>query len=357
MGREQTGVGAPTRREFDMKAAGSPTNGPHDGLGVARLWLRRRSRPVRVLTAACAALVSMVAIVAQGAESAPPAAAAAGPKCTFTAPTHTLLGVVLNTTPGEVVNTACTGLPASTEFLQVELSLTAAIDPSASTLLTGGSVTSVAGLLSLIAITPELNALSENFSSSNSSGVLNVNYTVPSTQPTDPNSSCPPSTEEFNSGLIGCAVAMIDLSDFKPVTAGTFVLHYPGPFLPPAPTFYLSPQTLITGQSVKASDAPGATTYWWVATLASLESLLSGGAAPSSFPMTLHVGGRKARGSDVSVTPASYNNETFTPPVLSGSFIARGHGKKTKVVGELGYVVLGLGLASYATAYLHILKY
>jgi len=338
-----------------MNAAGSPTNGHRAGLGVARPAPRRRSRPLRVLTAACVALTSMVALVAQGVASAPPAAAAKGPTCTFSAPSHTVLQVVLNASAGEVVNTSCKGLPASTEFLQIELSLTAAIDPTASTLLTGGSVTSVAGLLSLIAITPELNALSVNFSSSNSSGDLNVNYTVPSSQPLDPNSTCPPSTEEFNSGLIGCAVAMIDLSNFKPVTAATFLLHYPGPFLPPDPTLYLSPQTVTNGQTVKASDAPGAKTYWWVATLADLEALLSGGTAPSSFPLTIRVGGRKAKGV-VSVTPASYNNVTFTPPALSGSFIARGPGKKKKVIGGLIADVLGLGLSNNATAYLHILK-
>ena len=147
---------------------------------------RRRNRPLWVFTATCVALMSMVATFAQGAASAPPAAAAKGPNCAFSAPSHTLLQLILNVSPGEVVNTSCTGLPASTEFLQVELSLTAAVDPSASTLLTGGSVTSVSGLLSLIAITPELNALSVNLSSSNSSGDLNVNYTVPSTQPPTP---------------------------------------------------------------------------------------------------------------------------------------------------------------------------
>ncbi len=339
-----------------MKAAGSPINGPHERLRLGWPAPRRWGRPLRVLTTASVALISMVAMFAQAAESAPPAAAASGPSCTFSAPSHTLLQVVLNASAGEVVNTTCTGLPASTEFLQVELSLTAAIDPSASTLLSGGSVTSEAGLLSLIAITPELNALSENFSSSNSSGDLNVNYTVPSTQPTAPSASCPPSTEEFNSGLIGCAVAMIDLSNFKPVTAGTFVLHYPGAFLPPGPTLYVSPQTVTMGQTVKATDAPGAATYWWVATLASLEALLSGGTAPSSYPLTVHVGGRKAKGTGVSVTPASYNNGTFTPPVLSGSFIARGHGKKKKVVGTLVANVLGLGLSNEATAFLRILK-
>jgi hypothetical protein len=340
-----------------MKAAGSPANGPLEGLGGVRRAPRRRSRPLTMLIAASVGLMSVVAVIAQGAMSAAPAAAAKGPNCTFSAPSHTVLQVVLNTTPGEVVNTSCTGLPASTEFLQVELSLTAAIDPTASTLLTGGSVTSLSGLLSLIAITPELNALSENLSSSNSSGGLNVNYTVPSTMPTDPNSPCPPTTEEFNSGLIGCAVAMIDLSNFKPVTAGTFLLHYSGSFLPPGPTMSLTPQVVTTGGTVKASDAPGATTYWWVSTLAALGALLGGGgSAPSSFPVSIRVGGHKVKGSTVSVTPASYNNITFTPPAISGSFIAKGPGKKKKVTADLTASVLGLGLANQVITYLHILK-
>ena len=92
-----------------------------------------------------------------------------------------------------------------------------------------------------------------------------------------------------------------------------------------------------------------------MATLANLEALLSGGARRRYYPVTIRVGGRKGKGS-VSVTPASYNNVTFTPPALSGSFIAHGPGKKKKVTGELIANVLGLGLSNNATAYLHILK-
>ena len=136
---------------------------------------------------------------------------------------------------------SCTGLPANTPFLLVEASLLVAIDPSAKPLLTGTSVTTLPGLLALISATPELNASSVAFPNSDSSGDLTYGYTVPSTQPTDPNATCPPSTEQLNSGLIGCAVAMINLETFKPVTAGTFVLSYKGqPVFPPSPTLALS---------------------------------------------------------------------------------------------------------------------
>ncbi len=193
------------------------------------------------------------------------------------------------------------------------------------------------------------------FPESNSSGVLDTNYTVPTSQPPDPNAKCPPTAEELNSGLIGCAVAMIDLESFKPVVPGTFVLNFKGdPLFPTTnPTVGLSTTTAKVGQRVTVSDVPGAKSYWWLATLVDLESNLGGGGGSAGpIPVTLKAGGHKGTGS---VAPATYNGTTFTPPKLSGSFIAKGKGRE-KVNVTLSATLLGFGLSLVASARLNVHK-
>jgi hypothetical protein len=301
-------------------------------------------------------LVSCALVVAgQAATSGP--AAAAGPVCRFSSTTPgvgSLSAIVYGVSPGVVVNLNCTGFPASHPYLMVEASLLVAIDPAAQPLLTG-QATSVPGLLAIIAASPELNALSVAFPSSDASGNLNFGYTVPSTQPLDPNATCPPTTKELNSGLIGCAVAMIDLTSFKPVTAGTFVMSYKGqPVLPPAPTLALSPTVAHVGQTVAVSDAPGATTYWWVATLVSIVAGLSGGSG-SGGPIPVHVklGSRKAV-TNAAVTPASYNGTVFTPPRLSGGFLTKKPARHVQVNVVLTATLLGFPIANLANAQLRV---
>ncbi|HTZ09157.1 MAG TPA: hypothetical protein VMB72_08795 [Acidimicrobiales bacterium] len=301
--------------------------------GRSRTWsLVGSGRTRRALLACCLVLATSVVAVMAGASALPgTAAAAAGPSCAFGPNAFLGFPILTNVTAGEKITIDCTGMPASTEFLLIQTSLLVAIDPQAKALLTG-SVESVPGLLALVSALPEMNALSEAFPESNASGVLDTSYTVPTTQPTDPNATCPPPTEQTNSGLIGCAVAMINLSSFKPVTAGTVVLHYAsqGNLFPPDPTVALTPATVAKGATVKVSDAPGATTYWWLATLASLYASLAGQNA-SSFPVQVRAGGHKIK-TDTAVAPATYEDEVFTPPKLSGSFAARGHGKENVTV-------------------------
>jgi hypothetical protein len=239
--------------------------------------------------------------------------------------------------------------------LLVETSLLVAIDPAAKPLL-DGQTTSVPGLLAVIAALPELNALSVAFPTSNASGVLNYNYTVPTTQPPDPNAKCPPTTEELNSGLIGCAVAMIDLESFKPVVVGTFVLSYKGQSLfQPDPTLALSTTHAIQGERVLVTDIPGAKTYWWLATLVSLETNLGGGGGSAGpIPVVVRAGGRKTISNAV-VTPASYDGTTFTPPKLSGGFIAKGGGRENVKV-ELDANLLGISVSIVARAKLNVRK-
>jgi hypothetical protein len=223
---------------------------------------------------------------------------------------------------GSKIVISCTGLPALHPYLLLQASLLIGIDPKAEALLSGGSL-GIGTLEGALAALPEIDAASFTPLLSGLNGDLNETYTVPSFQPTDPNASCPPTKEEINSGLIGCALTMVDLTTQKPLAIGSAVMEYTGdPFFPPNPTLAFSAKKAKPGQQVTVSDAPGATRYWWGATLASLEALLGGGALPPPT-VTVEFLGRHldaVAANTVTDTPATYNGTTFTPPVLSGTF-------------------------------------
>ena len=309
------------------------------------------------LLALAVILVSGVFVAAGEAATAGPAGAAA-PACSFTgsAGVSSIGMLVVNVTPGAVINIKCDGFPASHPYLLVETSLLVAIDPAAKPLLTG-QATSVPGLLGIVAALPEMNLLSVAFPSSDATGHLTYAYTVPSSQPLDPNATCPPSTQQLNSGLIGCAVAMIDMTTFKPVTTGTFVLSYKGqPVFPPQPTLAVSPSVAHVGQSVAISDAPGANTYWWLATLVSIYANLGGGSSSGGpVPVVVKVRGHKVPGANGGVTPASYNGVAFTPPKLSGTFPATRRGHPTVIV-TLNATLAGFGLFNVAQTKLRVIR-
>ena len=82
----------------------------------------------------------------------------------------------------------------------------------------------------------------------------------------------------------------------------------------------VSPKDVSLGQTVTVSDKTGASTYWWLATLASLEGDLGGTPPP---PPDVTVNFNKLVGAavnNITVTPASYNGSIFTPPAISGTF-------------------------------------
>ncbi len=252
-----------------------------------------------------------------GATVAP--AASIGPQCTFNGSS---LPLVTGVSAGSKIAISCKGLPPLHPYLFVGTSLLLGIDPAAAPLLSG-QIVSLPGLLALLSALPEIDLASEALPISDLSGNLNLTWTVPTFQPLDPNASCPPNQQEANSGLIGYAVAMIDLTSFKPVAAGSGVLEYSGfPFLPPNPTLALSTSTAVPNQTVSVSDAPGATTYWWLSTLAALEAALGGASSPPTVAVTLvdpH-GNVVPVSSHIRVAPATYNGHTFSPPIISGGF-------------------------------------
>jgi hypothetical protein len=206
----------------------------------------------------------------------------------------------------------------------VGTSLVLAIDPAAAPLFSG-QITSLSALMGLLAALKEIDLASAATHTSDLSGGMSANWTVPTYQAADPNASCPPTQEEFNSGLLGCALAMIDLTSFTPVGAGSALFEYKGfPFLPPAPTVALSAGFTVPNQIVSIRDAPGATTYWWLATLAVLESALGPGSSGSPPAVAVsevdQFGHSVAATTNAVVTPAKYSGGVFTPPALSGNF-------------------------------------
>jgi hypothetical protein len=306
----------------------------------------------RLVTLGVAALAALAPIGIMG-MSRPAGAlalptAAATPACTFNGSSLPLLS---GATAGEKIVVSCTGLAPLHPYLIMETSLLLGIDPKAAPLLTG-QIVSLAGLESLFAALPEINAAALTFPVSDLSGNLNETYVLPTSQAPDPNASCPPTTLQIDEGLIGCALATIDLTSFKPVAAGSAVVEYAGdPLFPPGPTLALSATKASPGQSVSVGDAPGASTFWWLSTLTALESLLGGGApAPK---ITVSLGLKKTTvtaPNTITVTPAVYNEPVLTPPKLSGSFTVPA-GLRGKATATVAYqsTLLGFPLSNSAS--------
>jgi hypothetical protein len=295
---------------------------------------------VIMLFASTVTLISTAGPTASGAATATPA-------CTFNKST---LPIITGVSSGTVITISCTGLSPLHPYLLAETSLLAGIDPQAKAALSGG-VTSITGLLGALSALKEINMNALAFPFSDSNGDLNTTWTVPSSQPLDPNASCPPSTTEFNSGLIGCALAMLDLTTFKPVGAGSAVMQWKGESIfPKAPTLAVSKSKGKPGQTVNVGDAPGHTTFWWVSTLSALEGLLGGSASPPAVTVVFGKGGSSVPvTSNAAVAPASYVNSVFTPPVLSGTFTVPPPSKGSTISVRQTLVVFGFPLVASAT--------
>jgi hypothetical protein len=280
-------------------------------------------RWVRISGAVVVLVCTLTALGATGAGAAPPTgAAAATPACSFNG---VALPLVSGASAGEKIAIDCTGLSAVHPYLVMEVSVLLGIDPKAAPLL-DGNITSLSGLMALLDALPEINPAALAFPMTDLSGNLNYTYTLPTSQAPDPMATCPPSNAELNMGLIGCALAMIDLTTFKVVGAGSALVNYAGqPLIPPSPTLALSANTARPNQVVDVSDAPGATTYWWLSTLTALEGLLGAG---SPAPPVVKVGLAESSNSrhptkaanTITVTPAVYNYPVLTPPKISGGF-------------------------------------
>jgi hypothetical protein len=280
-----------------------------------------RLRWARISVAVVALVSALTAIGVSGA--VPPAgAASAAPACTFNG---VALPLITSASAGEKIAIDCTGLSAAHPYLVMEVSLLLGIDPRAAPLL-DGNITSLPALMALLDALPEINPAALAFPLTDLSGNLNYTYTLPASQASDPMATCPPSNAELNMGLIGCALAMIDLTTFKVVGAGSALVNYTGqPLIPPSPTLALSAKKARPNQVVDVSDDPGATTYWWLSTVTGLQGLLGAGSPP---PPVVTVGLAESSNSrhptkaanNITVTPAVYNYPVLTPPKISGGF-------------------------------------
>lgn len=276
-----------------------------------------RLRKLRTPSLVSAALLISLLAAGTAVAGASPAAAQSTPSCTFNGSS---LGIVTGVTEGGTVQISCTGLPALHPYLVLETSLVLALDPSTAALLSGTVSPSL--LISTLSALPLINPEALKVTYSDENGNLSYSFTTPTDQPLDPNASCPPSTEEFNSGLLGCAIAMVDLTTADELAAGSALLEYQGfPLFPPNPTLKIKPKKETPGEAVTVSDKKNASTYWWVATLADLEGDLSGGSGGNAGTTTVNIGGvGQGIPNTISVSPASYNGTTFTPPAISGGF-------------------------------------
>lgn len=305
-----------------------------------------RSRLVSAFLAMALAVASGIALVA--APAAP--AAAAAPKCTFNGSS---LPIVTGIATGKTIEIACTGLAPLHPYLLFEASLLIGIDPQAKALLSGNSGLSPLLFKAALATVQKINPGTITALTTDLSGNLGHTFTQPSTQPTDPNASCPPTRQQFNSGLLGCALALLDLTTQKPVGAGSAVVEFAGfPLLPPQPTVAVTTPKARAGKVVSITDRPGNTTYWWVPTLGALNSMLSGDTTQQKVTVTVGSGvSKKVALSYAGASAATYTKPTFTPPKLSGIFVMpKGLPKGDNVVTvTLVQPLLGLPLANVAT--------
>jgi hypothetical protein len=302
-----------------------------------------RKRLLSVVLASSLALTGAVGIVAD----AGPAGAAV-PKCKFG---NSALPIVMGVRHGQTIRISCTGLTPLNPYLVLQASLLIGIDPEAKALLSGNTQLSPALLTAALAALPKVNPDSISTQISDASGNLTFDYTVPTSQAPDPNAACPPPKIQFNSGLIGCALAMVDLVTQKPVGAGSAVLQWAGmPFLPPSPTLALEAKHVTRGQYVKVGEQLGRTGYWWISTLAALNNLLTGG---KTLPKAVvRLGPRNPKKatvawSDVHALPAQYNDPVFTPPRLVGRFrVPFNLSKGKRVTVNVSQNMLGITLSN-----------
>jgi hypothetical protein len=252
-------------------------------------------------------------------------ASASTPSCSFD---NGSLPLVTGITAGSSVSVSCTGEQPNQLVAVAQASLLIGLIPGVGSLF-GGSAGDQSKLLSLLKGLPsELAALGEitpsslHFVTTDSAGNLDYTYVVPPFWALDHNASCPPSPQQFAEGVIGCALVLIDVNTVGLLPGGYALLSWESNLLSAVPltqkpTVAVSPTAAAPGSTVSLSDVPGATTYWWLATLAYLEGILSGGAAAPTLTVT--VDGQTAT-NDASVSPATYSNGTLTPPQLSGTF-------------------------------------
>jgi hypothetical protein len=288
--------------------------------GTARRW----GNVVTTMTALAVVVATLTMPPAAWAGSSGPSAGTT-PSCSFD---NSSLPLVTGVTPGSSVSVSCAGEKPDQLVAVAQASLLIGLIPGVGSLF-GSGPSDKGKLLSLLKGLPsELAALAEiapgslHLVTTSSTGTLDYTYVVPPFWALDHHASCPPSTQQFAEGVIGCALVLIDVNTIGLLPGGYALLSSQSNLLSAVPltqtpTLAVSPATAAPGRTVSLSDVAGASTYWWLATLAYLEGILSGGAAAPALTVT--VDGRTAS-NNATVSPAVYRNFMLTPPRLSGTF-------------------------------------
>jgi hypothetical protein len=202
------------------------------------------------------------------------------------------------------VTISCTGLPVSTSFILAEASpLGGVIDPAS-------------------ANSSEADTAALGSGTSTATGTMTATFTVPTFAASDTNAACPPTQAQVNAGLVACALAVVQGT--TPVNTG--LLIYSNNPTPAAPTLQLSGSSGIAGDVFNATDASGATSFWWGSALTTVPST-----TPAVPGFTTQIGGVTATNTlattaDVycftghtSAACASATTNVNMPPKLSGT--------------------------------------
>jgi hypothetical protein len=163
-------------------------------------------------------------------------------------------------------------------------------------------------------------------------GTYKATFLVPSKfSAADANALCPPSAGQFNAGLLGCPVAVINTANLTPFPNQEVILETTAQKKPPnSPTLATAHSTVTAGEHLTFSDAIGAcpdrptaaSQCWWG----------DGLAASSTSARTLHVtlDGKSVTGATATVSGpgtdgrATYNGTTLVLQRLSGSLTLPG---------------------------------
>lgn len=224
--------------------------------------------------------------------------AAAASACEFNG--HPANGLLTGITPGAMITITCTGLPTPGSVVLAQASPLAGILPSSQAIEEAD-----VGALKFVTVTAQ--------------GTLPAGtaFTVPTTfKAADPDAACPPTQAQVNTGLIGCAVAVAELSGEN---FGDALLQYSGQVEPQAPTLALGSASAHAGDQVTIKNGSGPGDWWGNAT-----------GTTTLTAADIKVGGVQVGSTSARVGPATYSIKVskkgvvtpgpLTPGQLSGTF-------------------------------------
>ncbi|MBO0729216.1 MAG: hypothetical protein J2P57_08140, partial [Acidimicrobiaceae bacterium] len=231
---------------------------------------------------------------------APSAGATPVPPSTSSCTYNGSASVVTGVSPGGAITVSCTGLPASTSVALAEASpLGGVVDPPTA----ASSEADVAGVV---------------LATTDASGALTATFNVPATfSAGDPNAACPPTQAQVNAGLVTCALAIASVATQTPLNEALLV--YNNQPTPAAPTLAVTPSAGLSGDTLTAKDASGATSFWYgnaLAPVTGLTATVGGVTATNTLSVSAAV---YCFTGHTSAACSSATSNVVIPPKLSGS--------------------------------------